>query len=390
MKKQKVCIVGGGLTGLVTAATLSKLDLDIDLITSDNLASRSHTIRTTAISQHNYNFLKKLGIYNFSNKNFWACKNMKLYIKNKNEKFSEIFEINKVNKKILYMVNNSIFKKLLIQKLKKEKCVKFFKNEKISNISDSGLLKTIHLRRKREKKYNLLIICTGGFSDLEKFLFKDSSFNRLYNELSITAVFKHKYLENNIARQFFLDNEILALLPVSNKETSFVWTIKKNTKVRYDKKTSLIKKKIKFYIKNFYKNIKFTTKIEFKELKFSIRKKYFRDRVLLFGDSLHTVHPLTGQGFNMVLRDLSYLEKNLRNKISLGLDVGSLDTLQKFSDETKAKNFIYSLGIDSIKSFFSIKNKPLKEARNKIISKSNNNTFIKNMLYNIADKGLNF
>ena len=28
MKKQKVCIVGGGLAGLVTAATLSKLDLD--------------------------------------------------------------------------------------------------------------------------------------------------------------------------------------------------------------------------------------------------------------------------------------------------------------------------------------------------------------------------
>ena len=67
-----------------------------------------------------------------------------------------------------------------------------------------------------------------------------------------------------------------------------------------------------------------------------------------------------------------------------------MDTLQKFSDETKAKNFVYSLGIDSIKNFFSIKNRPLKEVRNKIILKSNNNNFIKNMLYNIADKGLNF
>tara|TARA_B100000686_G_scaffold81749_1_gene88242 strand:+ start:3149 stop:4321 length:1173 start_codon:yes stop_codon:yes gene_type:complete len=390
MKKQKVCIVGGGLAGLVTAATLSKLDLDIDLIASDNFSSRPNTIRTTAISQNNYNFLKKLKIYNSSKKNFWACKNMKLYVKNKSKKFSKIFEIYKENKKILYMVNNSILKKLLIQKLKKEKCVKFFKNEKISDISDSGLLKTIKLKKKKEKKYNLLIICTGGFSDLEKKFFSNSSFDRLYNELSITAVFKHKHLENDSARQFFLDNEILALLPISNTKTSFVWTAKKNVNTEYAKKTSLIKRKIKFYVKNFYKNIKFTTKIESKELKFSIRKKYFRDRILLFGDSLHTVHPLTGQGFNMVLRDLLYLEKNLSNKINLGLDVGSLDTLQKFSDETKAKNFVYSLGIDSIKNFFSIKNRPLKEVRNKIILKSNNNNFIKNMLYNIADKGLNF
>ena len=36
MEKQKICIVGGGLTGLITAITLSKLNLQIDLITDEN------------------------------------------------------------------------------------------------------------------------------------------------------------------------------------------------------------------------------------------------------------------------------------------------------------------------------------------------------------------
>ena len=31
MKKQKICIIGGGLTGLITALVLSKLNLDVDL-----------------------------------------------------------------------------------------------------------------------------------------------------------------------------------------------------------------------------------------------------------------------------------------------------------------------------------------------------------------------
>ena len=33
MEKQKVCIIGGGLTGLVTAIALSRLNLEIDLVT---------------------------------------------------------------------------------------------------------------------------------------------------------------------------------------------------------------------------------------------------------------------------------------------------------------------------------------------------------------------
>ena len=32
MQKQKICIIGGGLTGLVTAIALSKLNYNIDLI----------------------------------------------------------------------------------------------------------------------------------------------------------------------------------------------------------------------------------------------------------------------------------------------------------------------------------------------------------------------
>ena len=33
MKRQKICIIGGSLTGLVTAITLSKLNCEIDLVT---------------------------------------------------------------------------------------------------------------------------------------------------------------------------------------------------------------------------------------------------------------------------------------------------------------------------------------------------------------------
>ena len=86
MKKQKICIIGGGLTGLITALTLSKLNLKIDLITDiTNKSVKSN--RTTAISKNNYDFLKKLNIFNLSKKEFWPSTKMKLYVETKNQKY---------------------------------------------------------------------------------------------------------------------------------------------------------------------------------------------------------------------------------------------------------------------------------------------------------------
>ena len=152
-----------------------------------------------------------------------------------------------------------------------------------------------------------------------------------------------------------------------------------------EKNNFLLKKKIKFYAKNYLKDIKFANNIEYKDLKFFIRNKYFQDRILLFGDALHVVHPFAGQGFNMTLRDLASLEKILNKKINLGLDIGSSDILSEFSDETKPRNFAFSLGIDFLKNSLSFKK--LRNSALKILNKSN---FAKDIFFNIADKGFKF
>ena len=84
------------------------------------------------------------------------------------------------------------------------------------------------------------------------------------------------------------------------------------------------------------------------------------------------------------------MEKILKNKINLGLDIGSSDVLLEFSNKTKSRNLIYSLGIDFIRNSFSFERKTFKNIRNEIITKFNKNNFSKNLFYNLADKGLEF
>ena len=177
------------------------------------------------------------------------------------------------------------------------------------------------------------------------------------------------------------------MLPISNNRTSVVWSVKNNV---YNINELNFKKKIKSYANEYLKNIQFKNIIEYRKLNSLIRKRYYHNRILLFGDALHSVHPFVGQGFNMTLRDLLSLENTLSNKINLGLDIGSSDILSEFSNETKPRNFAYLMGIDLIKNSFSLKNKKFQEIRNNIIKILNKSNFTKDIFINIADKGFKF
>ena len=382
MKKQKICIIGGGLTGLVTAISLSKLNCSIDLITG-NAVQNLKSNRTIAVSENNFDFLNKLNISESLKREVWTCSIMKLYTEIKNEKFSKIFELNNENKqeKILYMLENSKIMKLMMSKIQQIKSISVKNHKKVSSISTSGLLKSVKFNN-NISKYNLVIICTGYNSSLIKNIFNDQMIENSYKESAITTILSHSSHKNNTVRQIFLENEILALLPISNTKTSIVWFVKNDVRKKND---LFLKKKIKLYAKNYLKNIKFATNIEYKGLNLLIRNKYYLDRTLLFGDALHVIHPFVGQGFNMTLKDLACLEKILTQKINLGLDIGSFDVLSEFSSETKPRNFAFSVGVDLLKNSFSYR-----KLRNSILMILNKSNFAKDIFFEIANKGFRF
>ena len=382
MKKQKICIIGGSLTGLVTAISLSKLNFEIDLITG-NFVNNLKSSRTITVSENNFHFLNKLNISKLLKKEIWICSKMKLYTESESGNFSEIFELNKEgkNENIFYILENSRIMSLMLNKIKKIKSISLKKNKIVSSINNSGLLKSVKFNN-NISKYSLVIICTGYNSSLVRNIFNDKMIENLYKEFAVTTIINHKPFKNNIARQIFLDESIFAMLPISKTKTSIVWSLKNFMK---EKNNSFLKKRIKIYASKYLKEIKFNSKIEKNDLNLLIRNKYYLNRTLLFGDALHSMHPFIGQSFNMTLRDLICLEKILEEKINLGLDIGSSDVLSEFSDVTKSRNFSFSIGSDILKNVLSFK-----KARNDIFKILNKSNLAKNIIFDVADKGLRF
>ena len=117
-------------------------------------------------------------------------------------------------------------------------------------------------------------------------------------------------------------------------------------------------------------------------------RNYYYKNILAFGDLLHRIHPLAGQGFNMTIRDINILIQIIKQKIDLGLPIDSTVNSQ-FENKLKHKNFIFSNGIDLIHEFFNFERK----FDNNLISKSvkvlGKNTYINKFFTQIADKGIN-
>ena len=50
-------------------------------------------------------------------------------------------------------------------------------------------------------------------------------------------------------------------------------------------------------------------------------RNYYHKNILAFGELIHKIHPLAGQGFNMTIRDIKILLEIIQNKIDLGLPI---------------------------------------------------------------------
>ena len=108
---------------------------------------------------------------------------------------------------------------------------------------------------------------------------------------------------------------------------------------------------------------------------------------MFFGDLIHQVHPLAGQGFNMTLRDIKILSLLIDEKIDLGLELNNV-IFDNFQKKTKHLNHIFVYGIDFIHEFFRIDNKFKNKLSKSILPLLDKNNLLNKYAVRLADKGL--
>ena len=362
-----VCIIGDGLASLSLAKNLINKKINVHIYKQKKINNFSSN-RTIGIAKNNLEFFKN-EILRFSKKDIWEIKKIDIY--SEKLKDSKILNFEKNKNNLFYMVKNDKFYKLLNSKLLKSK---FFKKK---------LIKTDNFYKKllKEDRYDLIINCDSNNPLSKKYFSK--TIDKNYFNTAYTTILKHKEIKNDTAIQIFTKFGPIAFLPISKFETSVVYSIdSKNKKYSKNEVLDLINNyNPKFKIKKILKLTSF-------ELKSSNLRNYYYKNILAFGDVLHRIHPLAGQGFNMTIRDIKILSSLIQKQIDLGIQ---LDTfiLDKFEKKTKHMNFIFSNGIDFIYELFNFDKKSKDKSINKILKLLSKNKTLTNTFIKFADSGLN-
>ncbi|MDC0078641.1 ubiquinone biosynthesis protein UbiB [Candidatus Pelagibacter sp.] len=358
----KVCILSNSLTALTLAKTLVNLKINVEILYTKKKIDISKT-RTIGISKSNIDFFNEK-IINI-NPLLWKLKKIEIFSDNLIRE--KLINFEKDDEQIFSIIQNHNLYKVLENDLSKNKFynLKFFNNKKVCLINS----------------YDLIINCDPLNVITKKYFNK--KIIKKYNSYAHTTIIKHDKIINNVALQIFTKEGPLAFLPISNNETSVVFSIH-NSK-------SLEKKTIEQLIKdkNFKYKIRSMNKLQSFELQSLNLRSYYHDNILAFGNLLHRVHPLAGQGFNMTVRDIKILLNTIKNKLDLGLSLDSSINAE-FENMTKHKNLIFSNGIDLIHEFFNFERKMKSNFLSKSVQKINNYQLINKAFAKIADKGIFF
>ena len=362
-----ICIIGDGLTSLSLAKNLINKKINVHIYqkkTTKNLTSN----RSIGVSKSNLEFFEK-EILKLPKKIIWKIKEIEIY----SEKLKKDKILNFQNNKndLFYMLKNEKLYKLLSNELLKNK---FFKKTIIKQ-------ENFYEKLIKKNSYDLIINCDQNNFISKKYFNK--RIDKDYKNLAYTTILKHEKLENNSAIQVFTNFGPIAFLPISNTKTSVVFSLDIKNKIYADREIleQINKHNPKYKIKKI-------SKLSCFNLKFSNLRNYYYKNILAFGDLLHRIHPLAGQGFNMTIRDIKNLSEIIQHKIDLGLQLDTL-ILEQFQKKTKNRNFIFSSGIDFVYEFFNFDKKNKGKNLNKILKYLGTNKSFINSIIKFADKGLN-
>src|SRR5690606_6057513 len=86
-------------------------------------------------------------------------------------------------------------------------------------------------------------------------------------------------------------------------------------------------------------------------------------RLALVGDAAHVIHPLAGLGLNLGLRDCAALAEVVAGGDRLGLDIGTKPALHGYQQWRRADNVATAFAMDGLNRLFSNDNLLLKAVR---------------------------
>ena len=185
-----------------------------------------------------------------------------------------------------------------------------------------------------------------------------------YDQSGIVVTVGHERDHGGRAEEHFLPAGPFAILPLTGKRSSLVWTERRDEAARI---TGLNEAEFLAELEERFGlhlgEIKVLDKPRAFPLSYFVARSFIADRLALIGDAAHVIHPIAGQGLNMGLKDVAALAEVVVDAARLGMDIGEAGVLERYQRWRRFDTMAMGVATNSLNFLFSNKSTLLRTVR---------------------------
>jgi 2-octaprenyl-6-methoxyphenol hydroxylase len=330
-----ILIVGGGMVGASMAHALSGQGYSIGVIEAwpfDSSLQPSYDDRVIALSWGSRLILEKMGVWHGIERTAQAI--FDIHISDRGHfGFTHLNYQEEGVAALGYVVTARELGGILLKQLDHCSDVTLICPANLKSFSVSE--KRIEVRveqHSQEYRVNsrLLIAADGGDSLVRRFLSIPLK-EKCYGQTAIIANLSSEHAHHGVAYERFTDTGPLAMLPMIDDRISMVWTAEDHQLsdlmgLSNDAFLQRLQDRFGYRLgclQQLGKRVAYP-------LRLRQAVEQVRPRVALIGNAAHAIHPVTGQGFNLGLRDVAVLADVLVDAAKQDQDPGDLALLDEY------------------------------------------------------------
>lgn len=175
-----------------------------------------------------------------------------------------------------------------------------------------------------------------------------------YGQTAIVTTIAHERPHGGRAIQHFLPGGPFAILPLPNNRACLTWTEEAEEAKRIlalDDAGFLAE--VETRIAGRLGAVEVVGPRQSWPLEMHLARAYVAPRFALIGDAAHGVHPIAGQGVNLAFRDVAALAEVIVDALRLGLDPGSMQSLERYERWRRFDSFASAAVFDGLNRLFS-------------------------------------
>jgi 2-octaprenyl-6-methoxyphenol hydroxylase len=185
-----------------------------------------------------------------------------------------------------------------------------------------------------------------------------------YDQSGIVVSVGHERDHYGRAEEHFLPAGPFAILPLTGKRSSLVWTEKRAEAARI---VALSEEEFHAELEQRFGlhlgEIKALDKPRAFPLSYFVARSFVAERMALVGDAAHVIHPIAGQGLNLGLKDVAALAEVVVDAARLGIDPGQADVLERYQRWRRFDTMAMGLATNSLNLLFSNQSTLLRTVR---------------------------